>query len=105
MIMVRKEESSKWVVTKIVTEHTHVLGIPTGKGRQGTIQALPQDEKDKKIRELSAQLHRANQQLAECREQLNMVLKGVEWHTNHLTKSIQDIIKNMKEIEDNDDEE
>ncbi|KAM7527510.1 hypothetical protein LguiB_030920 [Lonicera macranthoides] len=64
-----------------------------------------EDEKDKKIRELSAQLHRANQQLAECREQLNMVLKGVELHTNHLTKSIQDIIKNMKEIEDNDDEE
>lgn len=42
MIMVRKEESSKWVVTKFVMEHTHVLGIPAGKGRRGTIQARPQ---------------------------------------------------------------
>ncbi|XP_042505218.1 uncharacterized protein LOC122081899 isoform X2 [Macadamia integrifolia] len=43
MIMVRKEKSGKWVVTKLETEHSHPLGIPAGKGRQGTIQARPQD--------------------------------------------------------------
>ncbi|KAA8550530.1 hypothetical protein F0562_002214 [Nyssa sinensis] len=104
MIMVRKEKSGKWVVTKLETEHSHPLGIHAGKGRRGTIQARPQDEKDKKIRELSTELHRANQQLAECREQLNMVLKDIEWHTNHLTKSIQDIVENVQEIEAEDEE-
>uniref|UniRef100_A0A5B7CBX4 FAR1 domain-containing protein n=1 Tax=Davidia involucrata TaxID=16924 RepID=A0A5B7CBX4_DAVIN len=105
MIMVRKEKSGKWIVTKLETEHSHPLGIPAGKGCRGTIQARPQDEKDKKIRELSAELHRANQQLVECREQLDMVLKDIERHTNHLTKSIQDIVENVKEIEDEDEDE
>ncbi|XP_042505222.1 protein FAR1-RELATED SEQUENCE 5-like isoform X5 [Macadamia integrifolia] len=102
MIMVRKEKSGKWVVTKLETEHSHPLGIPAGKGRQGTIQARPQDEKDKKIRELTTELHRANQKLAECREQLEMVLKDIEIHTNHLTKSVHDIVENVKEIESED---
>ncbi|XP_059659997.1 uncharacterized protein LOC132306579 [Cornus florida] len=105
MIMVRKEKSGKWVVTKLETEHSHPLGIPAGKGRRGAIQARPQDEKDKKIRELSAELHRANQQLAECEEQLNMVLKDIEQHTNHLTRSLHDIIENVKEIEAEDEEQ
>ncbi|KAK9281398.1 hypothetical protein L1049_004298 [Liquidambar formosana] len=105
MIMVRKEKSGKWVVTKIETEHSHPLGIPAGKGRRGTVQARPQDEKDKKIRELSAELHRANQQLAECREQLEMVLKDIERHTNHLTKSVHDIVENVREVEAEDEEQ
>ncbi|KAF7120702.1 hypothetical protein RHSIM_Rhsim13G0054600 [Rhododendron simsii] len=42
MIMVRKEKSGKWVVTKLETVHSHPLGIPAGKGRRGTVQARPQ---------------------------------------------------------------
>ncbi|KAJ4956155.1 hypothetical protein NE237_012938 [Protea cynaroides] len=102
MIMVRKENSGKWFITKLETEHSHPLGIPTDKGRRDTIQARPQDEKDKKIRELTIELHRANKKLAECREQLEMVLKDIEIHTNHLTKSIQDIVENVREIESED---
>ncbi|XP_010268172.1 PREDICTED: protein FAR1-RELATED SEQUENCE 5-like [Nelumbo nucifera] len=102
MIMVRKEKSGKWVVTKLETEHTHPLGIPAGKGRRGTVQARPQDEKDKKIRELSSELHRANQRLAECRQQLDMVLQDIERHTNHLTKSVQDIVENVRILESED---
>ena len=64
-----------------------------------------QDEKDKKIRELSSELHRANQQLAECRAHLEMVLNDIERHTNHLTKSVQDIVENVKEVEADDDEQ
>ncbi|PSS09595.1 Protein FAR1-RELATED SEQUENCE like, partial [Actinidia chinensis var. chinensis] len=105
MIMVRKEKSGKWVVTKLETEHSHPLGIPAGKGRRGTIQARPQDEKDKKIRELSTQLHRANQQLAECRKQLDMVLKDIEHHTSHITTSIEEIVQNIKEVEDEEEEQ
>ncbi|KAI9176241.1 hypothetical protein LWI28_000313 [Acer negundo] len=95
MIMVRKEKSGKWVVAKVETEHSHPLGIPSGKGRRDTVQARPQDEKDKKIRELSLELNRANQQLEKCRGQLDMVLKDIERHTDHLTNSIQNIIKNI----------
>lgn len=105
MIMVRKEKSGKWVVTKLETVHSHPLGIPAGKGHRGTTQARPQDEKDKKIRELSTQLQRTNQQLAECRKQLEMVLKDIEKHTSHLTKSIQGIVENVKEVEDEDEED
>uniref|UniRef100_F6I1W7 Uncharacterized protein n=1 Tax=Vitis vinifera TaxID=29760 RepID=F6I1W7_VITVI len=74
---------------------------------QGTSSSSPAtlDEKDKKIRELSSELHRANQQLAECREQLEMVLKDIERHTNHLTKSVQDIVENVKEVEAEDEEQ
>ncbi|XP_048317791.1 protein FAR1-RELATED SEQUENCE 6 [Ziziphus jujuba] len=99
MIMVRKEKSGKWVVSKLETKHSHPLGISAGNNRRSTIQARPQDEKDKKIRELSTELHRANQQLAQCREQLEMILKDIEQHTNHLTKSVQDVIKNVNQIE------
>lgn len=31
MIMVRKEASGKWIVTKLETSHSHPLGIPAGK--------------------------------------------------------------------------
>lgn len=58
-----------------------------------------QDEKDKKIKELSTELNRANQQLAKCREQLEMVLKDIECHTSNLTKSVQVVIEKVKEVE------
>ncbi|XAR58793.1 hypothetical protein NMG60_11014335 [Bertholletia excelsa] len=104
MIMVRKEKFGKWVITKLETKHSHPLGIPAGKGRRATIQARPQDEKDKKIGELSAELHRTNQKLAECRKQLDMVLKELENHTSHLTNSVQEIVQNMK-VEEEEEEQ
>lgn len=34
-----------------------------------------------------------------------MVLKDIERHTNHLTKSVQDIVENVKEVEAEDEEQ
>ncbi|RZC50853.1 hypothetical protein C5167_019284 [Papaver somniferum] len=102
MIMVRKEKSGRWIITKLETEHSHPLGIPSNKNRRVSVQARPQDEKDKKIRELSAELHRANQQLADCRQQLDMILNDIEQHTNHLTKSVEKVVEQVKELEDED---
>ncbi|KAM4070378.1 hypothetical protein ACB094_12G161100 [Castanea mollissima] len=99
MIMVRKEKTEKWVVTKLETKHNHPMGISVGKGRRCTVQARPQDEKDKKIRELSTELSRANQQIAQCQEQLKIILKYIEQYANHLTKSVQKIVENVKEVE------
>lgn len=42
MVMVRKEEPRKWVISKLETEHSHPLGIPSGKGHRGRVQARPQ---------------------------------------------------------------
>lgn len=99
MMMVRKEKTGKWVVTKLETKHNHPMGISVGKGRRCTVQARPQDEKDKKIRELSTELGHANQQIAQCQEQLKIILKYIEQHANHLTKSVQEIVENVKEVE------
>ncbi|KAF5203740.1 Far1-related sequence [Thalictrum thalictroides] len=56
-------------------------------------------EDKKKIRELSAELQRERRQSATYREQLHMVLKEMEDHTNHLSKQVESIVYNVKELE------
>lgn len=99
MMMVRKENAGKWVVTKVETSHTHALGVSTGKGRRGMIQDRPQDEKDRIIRELSTQLNRANQQLAGYRKQMDLIIEYIEQHTIQLSKNVENVLQNIKEIE------
>ncbi|KAL0436670.1 UNVERIFIED_CONTAM: Pentatricopeptide repeat-containing protein, chloroplastic [Sesamum radiatum] len=100
MIMVRKEKSGTWIVAKVETRHSHPLGMPPGKARRRSVQAWSQDEKDKRIHELSAELHRTKQQLAKCQKHLDAVLNDVELHVDHLTRSIQHIVQNVKEVGD-----
>lgn len=99
MIMVRKEKSGTWILAKLETQHSHPLGISLGKFRSGPVRTQSQDEKDKRIRELSSELHRTKQKLAECQKQLDTVLNDVELHVDHLTRSVQHLIQNVKEIE------
>ncbi|KAF8391812.1 hypothetical protein HHK36_022046 [Tetracentron sinense] len=102
MLVVRKEKPGIWVVTKLETKHSHPLGIPSGKGRKGTVQprqVQPRDEKDKRIRELSLELHRSKQREDEYKERLDKLLKDIARHTNNITKSVQDVVNNVKEIE------
>jgi len=58
-----------------------------------------QDEKDRKIRELSTQLHRANQQLAGCRKQMDLIIEYIEQHTSQLSKNVENVLQNIKDIE------
>lgn len=58
-----------------------------------------QDEKDMKIRELTAELQRERKRSAAYQEQLNMVLQEMEEHSNHLSRNIDDIVQSVKEIE------
>ncbi|KAK3031855.1 hypothetical protein RJ639_035992 [Escallonia herrerae] len=152
MIVVKKEKTGKWVVTRFVTEHNHplIVGPPnnrltvllsqtpvnsfhdsvtwstlrlsSGDARQGgksywslqssrnvnqylaSFSLLPplykfQDEKDVKIRELTAELQRERERSAAIQEQLDMVLKDMEEHSNHLSRNIDDIVQSVKEIE------
>ena len=58
-----------------------------------------QDEKDVKIRELTAELQRERKRSAAIQEQLDMVLKEMEEHSNHMSGNIDDIVQSMREIE------
>ncbi|KAJ4723491.1 Protein FAR1-RELATED SEQUENCE like [Melia azedarach] len=93
MILVKREKPGRWVVTKFVREHNHPLVISSEKVRPAP------DEKDRRIRELSSELHRANQQLAACREQLRMVMMYIEEHTNCLSKTVEEAVHGIKEVE------
>ncbi|KAH6814442.1 Tetratricopeptide repeat superfamily protein [Perilla frutescens var. frutescens] len=99
MIMIKKEKSGTWIIAKVETQHSHLLGISPGNVRPGPVKAQLQDEKDKRIRELSSELHRTKQKLADCQKQLDAVLNDVEVHVDHLTRSVQYLVQNVKEIE------
>ena len=58
-----------------------------------------QDDKDVKIRELTAELQRERKRSAAIQEQLDMVLKDMEEHSNQLSRNIDDIVQSVKEIE------
>lgn len=67
---------------------------------------LLQDEKDRRIRELTVELsnerQRCKRRCAAYEEQLRLILKDIEQHTDHLSKRVQDIVKNIKELENED---
>lgn len=58
-----------------------------------------QDDKDVKIRELTAELQRERKRSATIQEQLDMVLKDMEEHSSFLSRNIDVIVHSMKEIE------
>ncbi|RVX23598.1 hypothetical protein CK203_000037 [Vitis vinifera] len=57
------------------------------------------DEKDIKIRELTAELQRERKRCAAFQEQLDMVLRDMEEHSNHLSRNIDGIVQSVREIE------
>ena len=63
---------------------------------------MQQDEKDKKIQELSSELDDANQELVACREQLCAFMTYIEEHTNHLSKTVVGAVQNIREVESRD---
>ncbi|PIA29698.1 hypothetical protein AQUCO_05800067v1, partial [Aquilegia coerulea] len=98
MMLVKKQKPGKWVVTKFIKEHNHPMVVSSNKERPTP------DEKDKKIQELSTELNRANRRLAACQEQLNVFMKLVEDHTQHLTGTVAEIVHNVREIDSEEQE-
>lgn len=99
MIIVKKEQSGKWVVAKLVKEHSHPLVVKPANTRIGSILCQTPDDKDVKIRELTAELQKERKRSAVLQEQLAMVLKDMEDHSDQLSKNINDIVKSVKELE------
>ncbi|KAK6255382.1 hypothetical protein SCA6_016687 [Theobroma cacao] len=117
MIRLALRDGAKWVVTKFVKGHNHKLMSPnkvplreSGKHLVGEClvmvqeSSLLQDEKDKRIRELSLELYNERQKCkrrcAAYEEQLNLILKDLENHTAHISKTVADMVQSIKEIEE-----
>lgn len=97
MILVRKVNSGRWVVTKFVKEHTHPL--TPGKGRKDCIYDQYPNEHDK-IRELSQQLALEKKRAANYKRHLELIVEQIEEHNECLSKKIQHIVDSVKNIED-----
>ncbi|KAG8655458.1 protein FAR1-RELATED SEQUENCE 3 isoform X1 [Manihot esculenta] len=105
MIRLALRDGVKWVVTKFVKEHTHKLMSPNKVPWRGSGKHLiSEDEKDKRIRELSLELYNERQKCkrrcAAYEEQLNMILKDLEQHTEHVSKKVADVVQSIREIEE-----
>ncbi|KAF8081517.1 hypothetical protein N665_0881s0018 [Sinapis alba] len=100
LIVVKKDKSGKWVVTKFVKEHNHpLLSLLTNGRRSSQISQTPGDEKDAKIRELRTELSRERKRCAALQQQLDIVLNVMEEHVNHLSININNVIQSVREIE------
>lgn len=110
MIRLALRDGAKWVVTKFVKEHSHKLMSPSKVPWRGSGKHLvSEDEKDKRIRELSLELYNERQKCkrkcAAYEEQLNMILKDLERHTEHMSQKVTDIVQSIKEIEEEQSED
>uniref|UniRef100_A0A1J3HXS6 Protein FAR1-RELATED SEQUENCE 5 n=1 Tax=Noccaea caerulescens TaxID=107243 RepID=A0A1J3HXS6_NOCCA len=102
LIVVKRDKSAaKWVVTKFVKEHNHPLLPLVANARRSSQLSHTPDEKDAKIRELSAELSRERRRCAALQQQLDMVLMEMEQHSNHLSVNINNVIQSVREIESN----
>ncbi|KAF6144283.1 hypothetical protein GIB67_024510 [Kingdonia uniflora] len=105
VMRVTLKEGGKWVLTKFVKDHSHKLMSPGAlQWRRSDKVLLTEDQKDKKIKELTLELHnekrRCERRCAAYQEQLQMVLKDIETHTEHLSKRVKDVVQNIKAIEE-----
>uniref|UniRef100_A0A7N0TUL7 FAR1 domain-containing protein n=2 Tax=Kalanchoe fedtschenkoi TaxID=63787 RepID=A0A7N0TUL7_KALFE len=96
MILVRKINSGKWVVTKFVSEHTHAL--TPGKCRRDLIYDQFPNEHDK-IRELTQQLATEKKRAASYKRHLEMIFQHIEEHNEGLAKKVQHIVDSVKDLE------
>lgn len=99
MIVVKKEKTGKWVVTRFVKEHNHPLVVTPTNNRRSLLLSQTPDEKDVKIRELTAELQRERKRSAAYQEQLEMVLRDMEEQSKHLSRNIDDIVQTVREID------
>ncbi|XP_058110838.1 protein FAR1-RELATED SEQUENCE 5 [Magnolia sinica] len=97
MIVVKKQNNGRWVLSKFIKDHSHQLEPP------GKVHSLRshRGDKDKTIRELTHELERVNRKCAGYRSHLLMVLKEIE---EHLSKRVEDIRQSIREIESEEEE-
>ncbi|XP_044501264.1 protein FAR1-RELATED SEQUENCE 12-like isoform X2 [Mangifera indica] len=105
MLRLALREGDKWVVTKFIKEHNHALMSPSKVPLRGSTKNLiSEDEKEQRIQELTIELNnerqRCKRRCAAYQEQLCMVLKFVEEHTDHMSDRVEDILKKIREVKE-----
>ncbi|KAK6255381.1 hypothetical protein QUC31_017052 [Theobroma cacao] len=99
MLRIAAKDGGKWVIYGFIKEHNHELNPSKIPPRRSHRIAFCEDEKDLKIRELSTELHREKKKSAAYLEQLQMVLKYVEEHTQRLSLKVDVVSGNLRELE------
>ncbi|XP_058181520.1 protein FAR1-RELATED SEQUENCE 5-like [Rhododendron vialii] len=99
LLRIAAKDGGKWVIYGFVKEHNHELNPSKVPPRRSHRVAFSEDEKDLKIRELSTELHRERKRSAAYQEQLQMVLKYVEEHTQRLSLNVQAVLNQVRQIE------
>lgn len=96
MLSLRKLSTGKWVVTKFVKEHTHVL--TAGNSQNSLVNNQIQNE-NMKIQELTQQLRLERKRSASLRKTIDLLFNHIEEHTQDLSKRVQYIADRVKEID------
>lgn len=104
MLRIAAKGGGKWVIYGFVKEHNHELNPSKIPPRRSHRIAFCEDEKDLKIRELSTELHRERKKSAAYQEQLQMVLKYIEEHSQQLSLKVEKMNNIVKELESEDQE-
>ncbi|CBI38282.3 unnamed protein product, partial [Vitis vinifera] len=64
---------------------------------------VSEDEKDQRIQELTLELYNERQKCkrlcAAYQEQLRLVLKDIEEHTDHLSRGVEDAVQKVRDLE------
>ncbi|XP_059430657.1 protein FAR1-RELATED SEQUENCE 2-like [Corylus avellana] len=110
MLRLALRDGEKWVVTKFIKEHNHSLLSPSKVPWRGSGKSMiSEDEKDQRIRELTLELNnerqRCKRRCAAYEEQLRLVLKYIEEHTGQMARTVEDIVHNISELENEQQED
>ncbi|XP_044498142.1 protein FAR1-RELATED SEQUENCE 3-like isoform X1 [Mangifera indica] len=104
MLRIAAKDGGKWVIYGFVKEHNHELNPSKIPPRRSHRIAFSEDEKDLQIRQLSTELHREKKKSAAYQEQLCLVLKYIEEHTQQLALKVNVVTSNMRELESEEQE-
>lgn len=100
MIRLAARDGGTWLVTKFEKEHNHkLMSHCKGSGELPIVNILSEGEKDKKIQDLYDELQREKQRSAALRQQLQMIIQGLEEHADFMSIRVEDIVVNLKQIE------
>ncbi|KAF5465354.1 hypothetical protein F2P56_015370, partial [Juglans regia] len=99
MMRIAAKDGGKWVIYGFEKKHNHELNPSKVPPRRSHRLAFCEDEKDLKIRELTMELHRERKKSAAYQQQLQLVLKYIEDHTQKLSLKVEVAANNMRELE------
>ncbi|KAK8556316.1 hypothetical protein V6N13_064354 [Hibiscus sabdariffa] len=94
MIHLRRDKNGRWLIKKFLRDHNHPLVIQLEESRKTL-----DEEKDKKIQELTAELRVKKRLSASYREQLVAFVKEVEDHNYNISMKVQRTLDNLKKLD------